>query len=278
MTQDEMMKQMMAMMATMQKMNEELVALKSAPKVEPKAKAEPKEPRKKWDEMDDTEKAEAKKEQTAKALEVPLADRLAKIKSKMEDWKSKVQNPAVKMGKAEKGIGWIATYEITSKAGKQFKYITVHPVSWAENYEQVKADLAGMGYRPTMINWLLRYSIQYTDEKFAELKDYCGKLFKAQKEEPKEEPKVEEPEVEEDPMEVEEQAYEETEQVEEQVEQVEELTDEEVKTKIAENAELLEARDALAKAKAELEELNKQLEAKRNSVSQVLNEYKYTTA
>lgn len=245
MTQDEMMKQMMAMMATMQKMNEELVALKSAPKVEPK---------------------------TAKALEVPLADRLAKIKSKMEDWKAKVQNPAVKMGKAEKGIGWIATYEITSKAGKQFKYITVHPVSWAENYEQVKADLAGMGYRPTMINWLLRYSIQYTDEKFAELKDYCGKLFKAQKEEPKEEPKVE------DPMEVEEQAYEETEEEVEQVAEPTEPTEEEVKQKIAENAELLDARYALAKAKAELEALNKQLEAKRNSVSQVLNEYKYTTA
>lgn len=158
-----------AMLAQMQSLQAQLAeannnnAVKASVE-QPKAEAQP---RKKWYEMTDAEKAEARKEAAAKAKAQPLEERKAAIEKKLDAWKSENEVSRLELLHPEDGVAWVAIHTITSKTGVKYDYLSVHPVSWADNYEEVKTWLSEHGFRGSCYKGLLRYSKAYTDADWA---------------------------------------------------------------------------------------------------------------
>lgn len=175
MTKEQMEQALQAMLAQMQSLQAQLAeANNNATKVasvEPKAEAQP---RKKWYEMTDAEKAEARKEAAAKAKAQPLEERKAAIEKKLEAWKQENDVKFLERIHPETGVAWVAHHVITSKTGVKYDYLSVHPVSWADNYEEVKQWLSEHGFRGSCYKGLLRYSKAYTD---ADLKAIQDKFY-----------------------------------------------------------------------------------------------------
>lgn len=237
-----------AMLAQMQSLQAQLAeannnAVKASVE-QPKAEAQP---RKKWYEMTDAEKAEARKEAAEKAKAQPLEDRKAAIEKKLDAWKSENEVSRLELLHPEDGVAWVAIHTITSKTGVKYDYLSVHPVSWADNYEEVKTWLSEHGFRGSCYKGLLRYSKAYTD---ADLKAIQDKFY----------PEDDEPVVETSPV----AEVEEAEEVEEvtPVEEVEELPEPETHVEVKGNplADLMksagfdpvEALDKLIKENADI--------------------------
>ena len=172
-----------SMLAQMQSLQAQLAeANNNATKVasvEPKAEEKP---RKKWYEMTDAEKAEARKEAAEKAKATPIEERKAAIEKKLEAWEAENEVKYLERIHPETGVAWVAHHVITSKTGVKYDYLSVHPVSWADNYEEVKTWLSEHGFRGSCYKGLLRYSKVYTD---ADLKALQDKFY------PEEEPVAE---------------------------------------------------------------------------------------
>ena len=170
MTTEQMEQALQSMLAQMQSLQAQLAeANNNAVKAseEPKAEAQP---RKKWYEMTDAEKAEARKEAAAKAKAQPLEERKAAIVKKLVAWKSENEVSRLEILHPEDGVAWVAIHTITSKTGVKYDYLSVHPVSWADNYEEVKQWLSEHGFRGSCYKGLLRYSKAYTDADWELLK------------------------------------------------------------------------------------------------------------
>lgn len=149
-----------AMLVQMQSLQAQLAEANNTSVEQPKVEAQP---RKRWSEMTDAEKAEARKEAAAKAKAQPMEERKAAIEKKLEAWKSENEVSRIELLHPEDGVAWVAIHTITSKTGVKYDYISVHPVSWADNYEEVKAWLSEHGFRGSCYKGLLRYSKAYTD-------------------------------------------------------------------------------------------------------------------
>lgn len=169
MTTEQMEQALQSMLAQMQSLQAQLAeannnnAVKASVE-QPKSDAQP---RKKWYEMTDAEKAEARKEAAEKAKAQPLEDRKAAIEKKLDAWKSENEVSRLELLHPEDGVAWVAIHTITSKTGVKYDYISVHPVSWADNYEEVKQWLSDHGFRGSCYKGLLRYSKAYTDADWA---------------------------------------------------------------------------------------------------------------
>ena len=184
MTTEQMEQALQSMLAQMQSLQAQLAeANNNAAKVasvEPKAEEKP--ARKKWYEMTDAEKAEARKEAAEKAKATPIEERKAAIEKKLEAWEAENEVKYLERIHPETGVAWVAHHVITSKTGVKYDYLSVHPVSWADNYEEVKTWLSEHGFRGSCYKGLLRYSKVYTD---ADLKALQDKFY------PEEEPVAE---------------------------------------------------------------------------------------
>lgn len=169
MTTEQMEQALQSMLAQMQSLQAQLAeannnnAVKASVE-QPKAEEKP---RKKWYEMTDAEKAEARKEAAEKAKATPIEERKAAIEKKLEAWKSENEVSRLELLHPEDGVAWVAIHTITSKTGVKYDYISVHPVSWADNYEEVKQWLSDHGFRGSCYKGLLRYSKAYTDADWA---------------------------------------------------------------------------------------------------------------
>lgn len=158
-----------AMLAQMQSLQAQLAeannnnAVKASVE-QPKAEEKP---RKKWAEMTDAEKASARKEAAEKAKAQPLEERKAAIEKKLSAWKSENEVSRLELLHPEDGVAWVAIHTVTSKTGVKYDYLSVHPVSWADNYEEVKQWLSEHGFRGSCYKGLLRYSKAYTDADWA---------------------------------------------------------------------------------------------------------------
>ena len=177
-----------AMLAQMQSLQAQLAEANNTSVEQPKAEAQP---RKKWHEMTDAEKAEARKEAAAKAKAQPLEERKAAIEKKLEAWEQENEVKYLERIHPETGVAWVAHHVITSKTGVKYDYLSVHPVSWADNYEEVKAWLSEHGFRGSCYKGLLRYSKAYTD---ADLKAIQDKFYPEEDEPVAETSPVAEPE------------------------------------------------------------------------------------
>lgn len=170
MTTEQMEQALPAMLAQMQSLQAQLAEANNNNAVKASVeqpKAEEKPARKKWYEMTDAEKAEARKEAAAKAKAQPLEERKAAIEKKLDAWKSENEVSRLELLHPEDGVAWVAIHTITSKTGVKYDYISVHPVSWADNYEEVKQWLSDHGFRGSCYKGLLRYSKAYTDADWA---------------------------------------------------------------------------------------------------------------
>lgn len=176
MTKEQMEQALQAMLAQMQSLQAQLAeannnnAVKASVE-QPKAEAQP---RKKWYEMTDAEKAEARKEAAEKAKATPIEERKAAIEKKLEAWEAENEVKYLERIHPETGVAWVAHHVITSKTGVKYDYLSVHPVSWADNYEEVKQWLSEHGFRGSCYKGLLRYSKAYTD---ADLKAIQDKFY-----------------------------------------------------------------------------------------------------
>lgn len=171
MTKEQMEQALQAMLAQMQSLQAQLAEANNTSVEQPKAEAQP---RKKWYEMTDAEKAEARKEAAAKAKAQPLEERKAAIEKKLEAWEQENEVKYLERIHPETGVAWVAHHVITSKTGVKYDYLSVHPVSWADNYEEVKQWLSEHGFRGSCYKGLLRYSKAYTD---ADLKAIQDKFY-----------------------------------------------------------------------------------------------------